>query len=111
MDTSLLLSNLGNYAKRVGRTAARPAVLLYLVLRNPATSKKDKYIIYAALAYLLLPVDLISAKRIPILGWADDAAAILLAYKKVKHNVTPAIEMQADEMLDRWFPNEATVIE
>lgn len=109
MDTSMLLSNLGYYAKKVGRVAARPAVLLYFVLRDPTTPKKDKYIIYAALAYVVLPINLISAKRIPILGWVDEAGAIALAYKRAKNNITPAIERQADELLDKWFPQYEVV--
>lgn len=103
MDSTVILNNLGTYAKRVGRTAARPVVILYFVLRDPATPKKDKYIVYGALAYLVLPVNLISAKKIPILGWADEAAAIAWAYKRVKNNVTPDIERQADELLNKWF--------
>lgn len=103
MDSTVILNNLGTYAKRVGRTAARPVVILYFVLRDPATPKKDKYIVYGALAYLVLPVNLISAKKIPILGWADEAAAIAWAYKRVKNNVTPEIERQADALLDKWF--------
>jgi len=103
MDTTAILNNMGSYVKRVGRTAAKPAILLYLVLKAPATSKKDKYIVYAALAYIVLPINLISAKRIPLLGWVDEAAAIALAYKKVKNNITPDMELEAENMLDRWF--------
>lgn len=99
------------YATKVGRVAARPVVLLYFVLRNPSMPKKDKYIVYSALAYVLLPIDLISAKKIPILGWMDEAGSIALAYKKVKNNITPAIEMQADELLDKWFPEYTDYIE
>lgn len=111
MDTSIILNNLGNYARRVGRTVARPAVILYFVLRDPATPKKDKYVVYAALAYLVLPINLISAKRIPLLGWADEAAAIALAYKRVKNNITPDIEQQADMLLERWFAGYTEVSE
>lgn len=103
MDTSLILENLGQYAKRVGRKVARPVVILYFVLCNPATPQKDKYVVYAALAYIVLPINLISSKKIPVLGWADEAGALAIAYKLVKNNITPAIEMQADELLDKWF--------
>lgn len=103
IDFSLIFNKLGEYARRVGRTTARPAVLLYFVLRNPATPKKDKLIVYSALAYLLLPFNIISAKKIPILGWADEIGAIALAYKMVKNNITPAVEMEADALLDKWF--------
>jgi uncharacterized membrane protein YkvA (DUF1232 family) len=103
LNFTLIHDKLKEYSYRVGRTVARPAVILYFVLRDPATPKKDKYTVYAALAYLVLPINLISAKRIPILGWADEAAAIALAYKKVKNNITPSIEKQADALLDKWF--------
>ena len=99
------------YAKKAGRVAARPVVLLYLVLRNPATPRKDKWIVYAALAYVMLPVDFIPARRFALLGWTDESAAIAVAYKRVKGNVTPAVEMQADEILNKWFPEDAYAVE
>ena len=102
MDTSLILYRLQNYAKRVGYVVARPAVLLYLVLRDPATSRKDKITIYAALAYLLLPIDLISARRHRLFGMVDEIGAIAIAYKKVEKNITPTMELEADEILRRW---------
>lgn len=101
---SLILCKLSNYARQVGRVAIRPLVIIYFVMSNPTTPKKDKCIIYTALAYVLLPIDLIPAKRIPVLGWVDEASAIAVAYRKVKGNITPSIEMQADELLDKWFP-------
>ena len=104
MDAKKIIQQLGLYARRVGRVAARPVVLLYCVLRAPETPKKDKYIVYAALAYVLFPIDFIPAKKIPILGWADEGGAIAIAYKKVKKNITPALEMQADNLLEHWFP-------
>ena len=106
-----MFERLGKYAKRVGRLAARPAVILYLVLRNPATPKKDKYIVYSALAYLVLPIDLISAKKIPILGWVDEAGSIAMAYKRVKDNITPEIEKEADKLLEHWLPTFENAVE
>ncbi|MBQ9472833.1 MAG: DUF1232 domain-containing protein [Bacteroidales bacterium] len=103
MDTDRLLENLKHYACRVGRVAARPVVLLYLVLRDPATPRRDKYIIYAALAYVVLPINLISSRRHPLTGWIDEAGAIALAYKKAKKNITPTMEMQADAIIEQWL--------
>jgi uncharacterized membrane protein YkvA (DUF1232 family) len=103
MDISAITNHLGYYVRKVGRTAARPVLLLYLVLRDPATPKKDKYIVYAAIAYVVLPINILSAKRIPILGWADEATAITAAFKRVKNNITPDVERQADAWLDRWI--------
>lgn len=61
-------------------------------------------LIVAALSYLVLPVDLISAKRLPVIGWIDEAVSLVYAYKKVCRYVTPEIESEVDNILERWFP-------
>ena len=53
--------------------------------------QSDKMLIVAALSYLVLPIDLISAKRLPIIGWIDEAVSLVYAYKKVCRYVTPEI--------------------
>lgn len=103
LNASQLWDNIKTYAKKVGRVGARPVLLLYYVMKDEATPRAVKLTVGSALAYLVLPIDLISGKKHPILGRADEAAAILLAYQKVKKNVTPEMERKADETLDRWF--------
>lgn len=98
-----LWEQISEYGKRGGRAAARPIVTLYFVLKSPDTPKADKTMIIAALSYLILPIDLISAKRIPVIGWIDEIAAIWAAYEKVKKYCTPHIELQVDLVLDKWF--------
>lgn len=63
IDYELLWEKITDYAKATGRTTARPVLLLYYVLRSPETPSSDKMLIVAALSYLVLPIDLISAKR------------------------------------------------
>jgi len=92
------------YAAKAGKTCARPVLLLYFVLKSPDTPKSDKAYIVAALAYLVLPIDLISAKRLPIIGWIDEIAALTVAYKKVCKHITPEIEAEVDRVLENWFP-------
>lgn len=103
LDYSLLWSKIGEYARKAGRTAARPVLLLYFVMKSPGTPRKDKVIIGAALAYLLLPVDLISARRYPLLGLMDNLLSLAVVYKKVSKHITPEIEQEADATLERWF--------
>ncbi len=43
MDTSIILSNLGLYAKRVGRTVARPVVILYSFIEMQVDALLDKW--------------------------------------------------------------------
>ncbi len=58
-------------------------------------------------AYVILPVDLLSAKRIPIIGWMDEVASLSVAYEKMVSHITPEMERRADDTLDRWFPTTA----
>ena len=104
IDYELLWEKITDYAKATGRTTARPVLLLYYVLRSPETPSSDKMLIVAALSYLVLPIDLISAKRLPIIGWIDEAASLVYAFKKVCRYVTPEIESEVDNILERWFP-------
>lgn len=99
----LLWDKLKSSAKRLGRYTTKKALLMYYVLKSDSTPTSAKVIIYGALAYLILPVNLISAKRHPILGWADEVAAIALAYKKIKQHVTTEMDQQAEATLDKWF--------
>ncbi len=64
---------------------------------------RTKVIVYGALAYLVLPVNLISVRRFRFLGLADEALAIAIAYKKIKQHVTPEMEQEAEATLDKWF--------
>ena len=104
IDYELLWEKITDYAKATGRTTARPVLLLYYVLRSPETPSSDKMLIVAALSYLVLPIDLISAKRLPIIGWIDEAVSLVYAYKKVCRYVTLEIESEVDNVLERWFP-------
>jgi uncharacterized membrane protein YkvA (DUF1232 family) len=90
-------------AKRLGRYTTKKALLLYYVLKSDETPRSAKLVVYGSLAYLILPVNLISQKRHPILGWADEVAAIAIAYRKVKQHITPEMDRQAEETLDKWF--------
>ncbi|WP_455663844.1 YkvA family protein [Phocaeicola sp.] len=104
IDNELLWEKIVDYARAAGRTTARPVLLLYYVLRSPETPSSDKMLIVAALSYLVLPIDLISAKRLPIIGWVDEAVSLVYAYKKMCRYITPEIESEVDNILERWFP-------
>lgn len=111
MDT--LSSILGNpeqlwqyikqYAVKAGRESTRIVLELYYVLKAPTTPIMDKTIIIGALAYQLLPKDLLSHKKFGILGLADNVATLAIAYNRVKHHVTPDIKTQVEDVLNQWF--------
>lgn len=102
-SNSVLLQNIGNYARKAGRVCARPLLILFYVMINDETPPSEKIWIASTLAYLVLPIDLISARRFPIIGWVDEVAAIAIAIEKVSKYITPEIELKADNKLDEWF--------
>lgn len=96
--------NIGNYARKAGRVATKPVLLLFYVMMSKDTPWKDKMLIFSTLSYLVLPVDILDAKRLPIIGWFDEIASLSVTYQKVCKNITPEIEAKVDEILDKWFP-------
>lgn len=99
-----LWDRIKEYAMKVGRVAVRPVLLLYYVMRSEETPWKDKLTIFGALAYLILPVDILDAKRLPIIGWLDEITSLAVAIQKMGKYITPEMEAQADSILDQWFP-------
>ena len=111
INTKVLKEKLQEYATKVGRISARPLLLLYFIMVSKDTPKSDKLMILSTLSYLVFPIDLISAKRLPIIGWIDEAFSLSVAYQKVSKNITPEIERKTDALLDKWFPEYTSYIE
>lgn len=111
INTKVLGVKLQEYAMKVGRISARPLLLLYFIMVSKDTPKSDKLMILSTISYLILPVDLISAKRLPIIGWIDEAFSLSVVYQKVSKNITPEIERKTDALLDKWFPEYTNYIE
>ncbi|MCR5065115.1 MAG: DUF1232 domain-containing protein [Bacteroidales bacterium] len=104
IDYSTIWDGIKKYALKVGRVAARPMLLLYYVMKSEDTPRKDKLTIFGAIAYVVLPIDFINAKRLPIIGWIDEVVSIAVAVQRMQKYITPEMEARADETLDRWFP-------
>jgi len=111
INTKVFTKKLQEYAMKVGRISARPLLLLYFIMVSKDTPKSDKLMILSTISYLILPVDLISAKRLPIIGWIDEAFSLSVVYQKVSKNITPEIERKTDALLDKWFPEYTNYIE
>lgn len=111
IDTVVLKDRLQEYAMKVGRISARPLLVLYFIMVSKDTPKSDKLMLLSTISYLVFPIDFISAKRLPIIGWIDEAFSLSVAYQKVSKNITPEIERKTDALLDKWFPEYANYIE
>ena len=98
-------------ARRAGIKLIYFALLLYYVLKNPATPSADRAKILGALGYFILPVDLIP-DFIPVAGFSDDLAALVWALYSVARNVTPEVKIQARQKLGEWFDDyDQTTVE
>ena len=111
IDTSALKDKLQEFSSIVGRFSARPILLLYFIMVSKDTPKSDKLIILSTISYFVFPIDLISAKRIPIIGCIDEVLSLSVAYQKMSKNITPEIERKTDALLDKWFPEYTSYIE
>ena len=88
-------------AKSAGIKVIYLALLLYYTASSDTTPLKHKAIIYGALGYFILPLDLIP-DALP-LGYSDDLAAFIACVKAVSANITPEITDQAKLKLHDWF--------
>lgn len=104
INYTALWEYLRGYARKAGKMTTRPILLLFYVMKSKNTPWKDKMLIASTLSYIILPIDILDAKRLPIIGWFDEIASLSVTYQKVSKNITPEIEAKVDAILDRWFP-------
>lgn len=94
------------YAAKGGREVTKTVLELFYVMKSPNTGIMDKTLIGAALAYQLLPEDLMPRDKFGILGFLDNGVTLAFAYNRVKKLVTPQIENQVGTILTQWFGEE-----
>ena len=97
-----LWEKLRKFGRKAGIKVTYAALLLYYVLKNPATSPKDRAKIIGALGYFILPIDLIP-DFIPIAGYTDDLAALTWGIYCVIKSITPEVKANAAAKLHEWF--------
>jgi len=79
---------------------AREAVAAWYCARDPATPARVKAILIGALAYFILPTDVIPDVLIG-LGFTDDAAVFWAAWQAVSSHITEDHRQQAEIALER----------
>lgn len=92
------LTRLKQVAKRI--PFAEDLLAAWYCTRDPATPRKVKLTLLAALGYFVLPIDAIP-DFMPFLGFTDDAAVIAAALAAVASSITPEHRAQAEEALGK----------
>lgn len=106
-----LMNKLRPWALKAGRITTRPLLQFYYVMEDEKTSTLDRVLIYAAIIYTILPMDLIPSAIYKFLGVMDDGVAMLYVYKKIKNKITPTINLKVEKTLNEWFGAEYEIIE
>lgn len=106
-----LMDKLRPWALKAGRVATRPLLQFYYVMDDENTSTLDRVLIYAAIVYTILPMDLIPSAIYKFLGILDDGVAMLFVYRKIKDKITPEINAKVEDTLNEWFGVEYELVE
>lgn len=93
---------LGRIAGKAGIKVTYAALVLFYVLKDPGTPRKERNKILGALGYLILPLDLIP-DWIPVAGFTDDLAALTWAIYMIAKCITPSVKAQAAAKCREWF--------
>jgi uncharacterized membrane protein YkvA (DUF1232 family) len=86
--------------KRVARNLpfAEDLVAAFFCATDPRTDIKVRATLFGALAYFILPIDVLPDIA-PLIGFTDDAAVLALALRAVAGAITPEHRRKAKEKL------------
>ena len=88
---------------RAGRTIAQPALEAFEMLIDASTPTQVRMTMFAALTYLIMPMDLVP-DLVPVAGFSDDLVALTAVISLWSSYITPEIRNKARRKLDKWFP-------
>lgn len=100
---------IARYARKAGRAATRPLLQWWFVMKEENTTTVEKAMIYGALAYIIIPNDLIPRRIFRFFGVIDDAVIAAWLYKKIDSKLTQEMKDAVEDTLDEWFGSEAVV--
>lgn len=101
-NDSDLWEKIKKVAKKAGIKVVYAALVLYYLTTEGDIPIKEKVLIYGALGYFILPIDMIPDSLL-VLGFTDDFAALGYALYTASKYVTPDIEAKAEAKLREWF--------
>ena len=88
---------------KAGRSIAKPALEVLEMALDPFTPTNVRISLIAALAYLIMPLDLFP-DFMPVVGFSDDLVALTAVLSIWSKYMTPAIRIRAEAKLNKLFP-------
>ena len=79
---------------------AKEAVSIYYCAMDPSTPAAAKVTGIGALAYWILPIDVIP-DFVPVAGFVDDASAVLIAYRAISGYITSEHREKAEQFFNQ----------
>lgn len=89
-------------ATQVGKEAVEKILLLFYAAQRPETPLWAKTVIYGALAYLILPADVIP-DIIPVTGYVDDLGTVTAALSTIALYINSEVKAAAKQKVTEWF--------
>lgn len=93
---------LAKYAKKAGKNVIEPALTMYYAALDENTPMWAKTVVYGALGYFILPIDIIP-DVIPVVGFTDDLATIAAALATVASYIKEEHKAKAKQKMKDWF--------
>lgn len=102
-------NNIVRFSKRAGRDVTRTALLFFYTLKDGELTITEKALLYAGIAYVIIPNDLLPRRVLGMLGIVDDVAISAWIYNKIQQHITPTIIQQTEDVLTSWFGTEVVI--
>ncbi len=107
VEETSLFDKLARYGAAAGREVVEKVLWLWFASRRPDLPVWARTTVYGALAYFILPTDVIP-DLIPGLGYTDDIGVLSYALVTIAGYVDADVRRRTGEVLSRLFAGSAT---
>ena len=94
------------FSKTAGRSATREVLKAFFIIKDGSIPLEERIILLAGITYVVIPNDLLPAKKFGILGILDDATVMAYINRKLHQCMTPDINDKVESTLNQWFGPE-----
>jgi uncharacterized membrane protein YkvA (DUF1232 family) len=101
-DENGFWAKVARYAKVAGREVVEKALWLYYAAQRPETPMWAKTMVFGALTYFVVPVDVIP-DMLPVVGYTDDLGVLAAAVATLAVYINQDVKALAASKMHDWF--------